>query len=326
MTAEPDTPATITLPAPSSPPGLTKGAALCAFEGGGATLKLVATGDVRRALNELGPALRDSAQRVRVWSCASLLEAELMWLREAPSRTPLEWGPVAEKLSPWCVALDGGDAARLVSRRVERWPDPGTAGLFIDKAGADRYARCIGLLAGACRYSSVVRATHDRTAADAMLDDHRSALAGALTWTGETVGELLRRAEADMVQAAADQEFERAAALKAAVDLGSKIPAGRLTHVGPADEQAWVVVAPEPGDASRRRVLVMDHTGRWRAVVGEADPDEALVGTLLRQIPESAPTRASLAALGTMVRAAGAKRSKHVRIDRIDPWAIEKGR
>lgn len=255
------------------------------FEGAdGSCVLVAATGDVRafvRARLGGGEAasgradLRPVTARVRAVTVGSALEGDLVCLEVARERLPATYRALADRWRAWFVHLDP-DAPAPAWRKTNLL-EPGGApaggallGPIPDKDSAGRFGEAIDDLFELCRYPRELAkapagtpcAYKEMGRCPAACDGSepmsayrarvRKAIACWRDGPGRTKGEIERA----MADAAAGQDFERAAALKSRLAAFGVVGRPRLAHVGVLEDLALLVAVPGQR-AGWARVIVL---------------------------------------------------------------------
>lgn len=290
------------------------------FEGeGGVCVLVAATGDVRAFIaarlgaggEERGARtdLRPVTVRVRAATVGSALEGDLVCLEVARGRLPATYRALADRCPAWFIHLDPDEAAptwRKVNL-VGVGDDPPAGALLgpiPDKHSAARFGEAIDDLFELCRYPrELAKAPCGSACAykemgrcpgacdgSEPMEAYRARVREAIEcWRdgGAATRDAIERA---MREAAAAQDFERAASLKArlgGLDVATK---PRFANVGVLDELAVLMVMPgERAGWARLAVFaggevlpVADVEGSVRAGAAWDEIERAVLGVRAR--------------------------------------------
>lgn len=275
------------------------------FSAGGATIAVLASADVRSlALDRLGPEasagsdLRGSCDGVRCWLAGSSFEADLRFLDVAAQLAPELASQAAGRLAVWWLSVDRdrpGDGWSITD-------EPPTAervsvlGPFLDRSSARRWGEMLDDLFELCRFPAELRKAPGGTACayhemgrcpaacngSEAMGSYLGRLREALAFDARGIEGRAARLHAQMQEASAGADFERAGALRDRLDA-LPTPSDRwVSVVGPVGRLDAIAVAPTRR-AGRVELLRVNRTGWCRLGDADAGADDAagVVGALL---------------------------------------------
>ncbi len=269
----------------------------------GAAVQVASTGDVRAFVDaRLGAHaqagsradLRPITARVAGMTVGSALEGDLVCLELARERLPSTYRALADRWRGWFIQLDA-EASAPTWRKTDLFElvgsEPGGAllGPVGDKDGAGRFGEMLDDAFELCRFpKELAKAPNGQACAykemgrcpaacdgSESMDDYRARVRRAIAYaSGGRVAEI-ERAQAEMRDAAASHDFERAANVKHRLELLSATPGKAWANIG--DMAGLGVLAVLPAERfGRARLVVVTRLGvTWIADALSSDAKRA---------------------------------------------------
>ncbi|MEL6328489.1 MAG: hypothetical protein AAFR38_02410 [Planctomycetota bacterium] len=277
-------------------------------------IAVVATGDLRAAHERRitpaagRPDLREVVESVRAWVCGSLVEAEMLWLEIARERTPRTYAQALDRWRGWFIALDPESELPVWSRidlqeqSEARVSTPTILGPMATKDAAKRYGRALDEVFELCREPELLAKRPNATACiykemgqcpapcdgSEPMEAYRDRARAAVTLAREGPAPERARIEREIGAAAAETDFERAAALKPKLEQIGSFGKPAWRRVTTLDRFAVVLVQPS-GRKGWARVLLhaRGNTG-WFADVRADAGDPGVFAALIDGIEDHA--------------------------------------